>query len=136
MSANYSDDAFDSSHSGTYFDGSLGHTFDAGSGILSSPGVSAGAGYYTFDRRVFGPDTADSYWNWNAGAFVDIVDFTLDVRYYDTNGDGESLFGTKGAGSSIHGGRSEGKPHSVSTSLPMVCPDSRSRCASATLAKG
>jgi len=58
-----------------------------------------GAGYYTFDKQVFGSDAPDSYWNWNAGAFVNIGGFTLDARYYDTNGDGESLFGSKNAGS-------------------------------------
>ena len=99
LSANYSDNTFDSGHSGTYFDGSLGHTFDAGSGILSRPGVSAGVGYYTFDKGVFGSNSPDNYWNWNAGAFVNIGGFTLDARYYDTNSDGESLFGGKIAGS-------------------------------------
>ena len=100
LSFNYSSDVFDSSQTGYYTDGSVGYTFDKTFGeYLSSPAVSAGLGFYKFDKDVFGSGTDDSYWNWNAGASIDVVGFTLDGRYYDTDGKGEDIFGNKIAGS-------------------------------------
>jgi len=96
LSVNYSSDVFDSGQNGTYFDGSAGYTFDKSNDIFSGPGVSAGVGYYTFDNKVFGSGSPDSYWNWNAGAYVDLVGFTVDARYYDTDNDGEALFAKSG----------------------------------------
>lgn len=99
LSVNYSNDVFDSNEKGTYFDGSVGYTFDKTMGIFSSPAVSGGVGYYKFDEDVFGPGVSDNYWTWNAGASIDVVGFTVDARYYDTNGDGEDMFGDDIAGS-------------------------------------
>lgn len=96
LSVNYSSNVFDSGKTGVYYDGSAGYTFEAGNDWFSSPGISAGLGYYSFDNKVFGSGSPDSYWNWNAGAYVDVVGFTLDARYYDTNNDGEDLFGKSG----------------------------------------
>ena len=97
---NYSSNVFDSSETGYYIDGSVGYTFDKTFGdYLSSPAVSAGVGYYKFDKKVFGSGTDDSYWNWNAGASIDVVGFTVDARYYDTDGNGGDLFGNNISGS-------------------------------------
>ena len=96
VSVNYSNNVFDSDSSGTYLDGTLGYTFDKSGEYFSGPGVSAGLGYYTFDNDVFGKDSPDNYVTWNAGAYVDVIGFTLDARYYDTNNDGENLFGDNG----------------------------------------
>jgi len=99
LGINYSSNVFDSSETGIYYDSSVGYTFDKSFGsVFSSPAVSAGLAFYKFDNKVFDAGT-DSYWNWNAGASIDVVGFTVDARYYDTNGDGEDLFGNKIAGS-------------------------------------
>lgn len=100
LSFNYSSDVFDSGETGYYTDGTIGYTADKSFGdIFSAPGASAGLGYYKFDKKVFGSSTDDSYWNWNIGAYIDVVGFTLDARYYDTDGKGEDIFGNEIAGS-------------------------------------
>ena len=98
---NYSNNVFDSDQSGLYIDGTAGYTFEtsAANGAIENPGLSAGLGYYKFDNEVFGSGSDDKYWNWNVGAYVDVVGFTVDARYYDTDGKGEDLFGDKIAGS-------------------------------------
>jgi len=104
LSFNYSNNVFDTDKSAYYIDGTAGYTFEQEfGGVFSSPAISGGLGYYKFDSQVFGSGTSDSYWNWNAGASIDVVGFTLDARYYDTDGDGEDLFGNKIAGSRFVG---------------------------------
>lgn len=82
---NYSNDVFGTDETGIFY--SLGgeYTVEAAFPIT----LSADYGYYDFDINA----DPDSYSGWHIGAAVDVKGFVFDLSYYDTNGDGEDLFG-------------------------------------------
>jgi hypothetical protein len=83
---NYSSDVFNSSETGIYYNLSGSHEIEGFT-------LSAGIGFYDFDDAVFGPGAPDSYTDWHLGVSTSFVGVDWDLSYYDTNGDGEDLFG-------------------------------------------
>jgi uncharacterized protein (TIGR02001 family) len=72
-----------------YFEGNAAYTFGDG-----GPTVSGAVGQFQIDN--FAP--VDSYTTWNAGVTFPIRKFSVDLRYYGTNDDADSLFGSNIAG--------------------------------------
>lgn len=92
-SVNYSNNVFDSDQDGTYWEANAAYTLGEEAGMANGLSFSGGIGYYTFDEQVFGKDAGDKYTDWNLGLTMPVVGFDVDLRYYDTNNDGEDLFG-------------------------------------------
>ncbi len=82
----HSGNVYDSSESGTYY--SAGFDYDLPAGIA----LSAGIGYYDYDDDVFGA-TEDSAVDYRIGLSKEMAGFGFDVSYFDTNSDGEDLYG-------------------------------------------
>ena len=83
----YSNDIFASDETGLYYRLDYAHEFDAGFT------VSAGAGYTSLDENVNGTGNPDSYVDYHLGIAKDVGGFSLDLSWYDTNSDGEDLYG-------------------------------------------
>ena len=83
---NYSSDVFNSNETGIYYNLSGSHEINGFT-------LAAGVGYYDFDDAVFGPGVPDSYTDWHLGVSTSFIGVDWDLSYYDTNGDGEDLFG-------------------------------------------
>ncbi len=88
-SINYSDDVFNSSEDGIYYN--LGYDREIGETGYS---VSASVGYYDFDEAVNGTGSPDSYTDWKLGVSTELAGLGIDLSYYDTDSDGETLYGT------------------------------------------
>ena len=84
----HSNDVYGSSESGTYY--SAGFDYDLPVGGLA---LSAGLGYYDYDDDVYGPANDDSVTDYRIGLSTELVGFGFDLTYYDTNSDGEDLYG-------------------------------------------
>lgn len=82
----HSGNVYDSSESGTYY--TAGFDYDLPAGIA----LSAGIGYYDYDDDVFGA-TEDSAVDYRIGLSTEAAGFGFDITYYDTNSDGEDLYG-------------------------------------------
>ncbi|RLA00464.1 MAG: hypothetical protein DRQ47_09475 [Gammaproteobacteria bacterium] len=89
----YSSDVYGSSDTGIYYNLGLDYGFDEGA--ASGLGLKAGVGYYDYDEEVFGNPDVDSAVDYYVGAYYDIAGsgFVADVTYYDTDSDGETLYG-------------------------------------------
>ncbi len=92
-SVNYSDDVFNLGEDGTYYTVAAEYTFDIKYPIT----IGGDYGYYDFDSKaaeqLTGNRNDDSYYGYRVGAAVDVHGFVFDVSYYDTNSDGEDIFG-------------------------------------------
>jgi uncharacterized protein (TIGR02001 family) len=88
-SVNYSNNVFDTDEDGTYWEANAGYTLGEEAGIANGLSFSGGVGYYDIDKA-----DPDSYTDWNLGATMPVFGFDIDLRYYDTDDDGEDLFGT------------------------------------------
>ncbi|WP_207060707.1 TorF family putative porin [Motiliproteus sp. SC1-56] len=87
-SINYSNDVFNADEDGIYY--SLGYGREIGSTGFS---VSAHVGYYDFDNDLTGSGNPDSYTDWQLGVATTLAGLDLDLSYFDTDSDGEDLFG-------------------------------------------
>lgn len=83
----YSSDVYGSSEDGTYY--SLGFDYDLPMGLA----LSAGYGYYDYDKNVFGVAAADSAADYRIGLSTEVVGFGVDLTYTDSDSDGEDLYG-------------------------------------------
>jgi uncharacterized protein (TIGR02001 family) len=86
LSINYSDDVFNSDETGVYYNLSAEHEIEGFT-------LAAGVGYYDFDSGVFGSALPDSYVDYHVGVSTSYVGLDWDLSYYDTDSDGEDLFG-------------------------------------------
>ncbi|NQZ52776.1 MAG: hypothetical protein HRT93_00845 [Piscirickettsiaceae bacterium] len=82
----HSGDVYDSDETGTYYN--VGFDYDLPAGIA----LSAGVGYYDYDDDVFGADD-DSAVDYRIGLSTEMAGFGFDLTYFDTNSDGENLYG-------------------------------------------
>jgi len=83
----HSGDVYGSDKNGTYY--SAGFDYD----ITESIALSAGVGYYDYDDAVYGIAGTDSATDYRIGLSTELAGFGVDVTYYDTNSDGETLYG-------------------------------------------
>lgn len=84
----HSSDVYDSDESGTYYSASFDYDFD---GIS----LSAGVGYYDYDSDVLDSrdELDDSVVDYRIGISTEAAGFGFDLTYYDTNSNGEDLYG-------------------------------------------
>lgn len=82
FSIGYSNDAFASDETGIYYN--LGGSWDLPAELV----LSAGVGYYDLDDVL-----GDSYLDYNLGISRSWSNVEVSLVYYDTNNDGEELFG-------------------------------------------
>jgi uncharacterized protein (TIGR02001 family) len=87
LALNYSSDVFNSGEDGLYINLSGEYP------INDTFSISGGIGNYSFDDSVFGPGAPDSYSDWNVGLSAAYAGLGFDLRYHDTDDDGETLFG-------------------------------------------
>jgi uncharacterized protein (TIGR02001 family) len=85
----HSSDVYASGDTGTYY--TLGFDYDLSAGIA----LSAGVGYYNYDDDVLdaGNVLDDSAVDYRIGLSTEMAGFGFDLTYYDTNSDGEDLYG-------------------------------------------
>lgn len=85
----HSSDVYDSGDTGTYY--TVGFDYDLSAGIA----LSAGVGYYNYDDDVLdaGNVLDDSAVDYRIGLSTEMAGFGFDLTYYDTNSDGEDLYG-------------------------------------------
>ena len=83
----HSSDVYGSDENGTYY--TLGFDYDLPYDIA----LSAGYGYYDYDKDVFGADSEDSASDYRIGLSKEMIGFGFDLTYTDTDSDGEDLYG-------------------------------------------
>lgn len=79
----HSGSVYDSSESGTYI--SAGFDYD----LTENIALSAGIGYYSYDDKVADEDPMD----YRIGLSTEAFGFGWDATYYDTDSDGEDVYG-------------------------------------------
>lgn len=83
----YSNDVFGSDETGVYYYGAVDWEFTPGYTL------SAHVGQYDFDEAVNGAGNPDSYVDYGIGVSTEYKGFGFDLSYYDTDDDGETLYG-------------------------------------------
>ncbi len=83
---NYSNDVYNSSESGIYYNLSGSHEFN---GIT----LAAGIGYYDYDNAVFGPGVPSSNVDYHLGIGTSFLGVDWDLSYYNTDSDGKDIWG-------------------------------------------
>jgi uncharacterized protein (TIGR02001 family) len=83
----YSNDVFNSSETGIYYNLSYEHE------VVENVSVNAGVGYYDFDKNVYGPGMPDSYMDYTVGVSTEFAGIGFGLAWTDTNDDGEDLAG-------------------------------------------
>jgi uncharacterized protein (TIGR02001 family) len=83
----HSTDVYNTDEDGTYW--TLGFDYD----ITDSVALSAGIGYYDYDQAVVGAGNPDEAIDYRIGLSTEVVGFGVDLTYYDTDSDGETLYG-------------------------------------------
>lgn len=86
-SVNYSSDVYNSNETGVYY--TLGADYDLPMGVA----LSAGVGYYDYNKKVFGAGSPDSATDYHIGVSKDFAGFGFDLTYTDSNNKGEKLYG-------------------------------------------
>ncbi len=84
----YSNDVFATGKDGFYYNLGASHEFPE---LFT---LSASVGYSDFDRAVVGDGVPDHYVDWRIGVSREIWGVNFDLSYYDTNGDGNDLYGS------------------------------------------
>jgi uncharacterized protein (TIGR02001 family) len=83
----YSGDVYDSGETGIYY--SAGFDYD----LPYDVALSAGLGYYDYDKKVTGPGVPNSVTDYRIGLSKEMFGFGFDVTYFDTDSDGEDVYG-------------------------------------------
>jgi uncharacterized protein (TIGR02001 family) len=83
-SFNYSNDVFGSGETGIFYTVGAEHGFEGGITVHGDIGL------YDFDDSLGDPD---SYVGWSLGVSGEFASLGLDLSYFDTDSDGEDLFG-------------------------------------------
>lgn len=91
----YSDDVYGTDENGTYYNLALDYEI-GGDTAASGIALSAGIGYYDYSSKVFGPDNPDSVVDYHVGISKEFFDIGFDISYYDTDSDGQDLYGKLG----------------------------------------
>jgi uncharacterized protein (TIGR02001 family) len=83
---NYSNDVYNSDETGIYYNLSAGHEIQGFS-------LAAGIGYYDYDAGAIGNASDESVIDYHLGVGTSFVGVDWDLSYYDTNSDGEDIYG-------------------------------------------
>lgn len=89
FAVNYSSDVYNSSETGIYYNLSAAHE-------IAGFTLAAGVGYYDYDDAVFGPGVPDSVVDYHLGVGTSQLGLDWDLSFYDTDSDGETLYGDVG----------------------------------------
>ncbi|MBL1320982.1 MAG: hypothetical protein COA63_007980 [Methylophaga sp.] len=85
-SINYSNNVYDSSEKGIYY--TLGFDYDLPMDIA----LSAGVGYYDYDKKVNGAGNPDSATDYHIGVSKELAGFGWDLTYIDSDSDAEKIY--------------------------------------------
>ncbi len=85
-SINYSNNVYDSSEKGIYY--TLGFDYDLPMDIA----LSAGVGYYDYDKKVYGAGNPDSATDYHIGISKELAGFGWDLTYIDSDSDAEKIY--------------------------------------------
>jgi uncharacterized protein (TIGR02001 family) len=83
----HSNNVYDTDETGTYY--TLGFDYDLPMDIA----LSAGVGYYDYDKKVFGAGSPDSATDYHIGVSKDFAGFGWDLTYIDSDSDAEKVYG-------------------------------------------
>lgn len=94
FAVNYSSDVYNSNETGVYYSLSVEHEIDGFT-------LAAGVGYYDYDEAVFGAGVPDSVLDYHLGIATSQLGLDWDLSYYDTDSDGEALYGDIAEGRTV-----------------------------------